>query len=114
MVSFYMDVNVEGPITRGLRQRGIDVMTAQEDGTDELPDEQLLDRAAVLGRLVFTHDDDFLAEASRRQSEGVPFIGVLYIHQRDTLVGRCINDLETVASASDLDEYANQVRYLPL
>ncbi len=114
MVSFYMDVNVEGPITRGLRQRGVDVLTAQEDGMGELPDEQLLDRAAALGRIVFTHDDDFLAEASRRQSEGVSFIGVLYIHQRDVLIGRCINDLETVASASNLDEYANQVRYLPL
>lgn len=113
-VKYYMDVNVEGAITRGLRQRGVDVLTAQEDGRYETLDEQLLDRAAELGRLIFTHDDDFLAEANRRQKEQHSFVGVIYIHQNSTDIGRCVDDLETIALASELEEYANQVRYLPL
>jgi len=32
MLAFYMDHQVRGQITRGLRQRGIDVITAYEDG----------------------------------------------------------------------------------
>lgn len=114
MISFYMDVHVDIAITRGLRRRGVDVLTAQEDGTATLDDPLLLDRAGTLKRLLFTQDDDFLAEANRRQTEGVYFIGVLYLHQLDTVIGRCIDDLETISLASELEEYANKVRYLPL
>ena len=114
MVSFYMDVHVAIAITRGLRRRGVDVLTAQEDGAATFEDSLLLDRAGVLRRLLFTQDDDFLAEANRRQAEGIYFVGVLYLHQLDTVIGRCIDDLETITLASELGEYANKVRYLPL
>jgi predicted nuclease of predicted toxin-antitoxin system len=62
-----MDVHVPAAITRALRRSGIDVLTAQEDGTAELDDPALLDRAGELGRIVFTRDRDFLVEAVRRQ-----------------------------------------------
>ncbi len=114
MVAFYMDVHVNKAITLGLRRRGVDVRTAQEDGSATLADPDLLDRAAALGRLIFTQDDDFLAEAHRRQRAGEYFVGVLYIHQRDAQIGQCVSDLETIALASELEEYANEVRYLPL
>ncbi len=114
MVAFYMDVHVNKAITLGLRRRGVDVLTAQEDGSATLADPALLDRAAVLGRLIFTQDDDFLAEAHRRQTADEYFVGVLYIHQRDAQIGQCVSDLETIALASELEEYANEVRYLPL
>jgi hypothetical protein len=42
------------------------VLTAQEDGTGELPDPELLDRATELGPVLFTQDDDLLREAKRR------------------------------------------------
>lgn len=35
MLSFYMDHHVFSSITRGLRERGIDVLTAEEDGCAE-------------------------------------------------------------------------------
>lgn len=114
MVSFYMDVHVKEAITRGLRRRGVDVLTAQEDGTATLDDALLLDRAATLSRLIFTQDEDFLVEASRRQTNGAYFVGVVYIHQLQATIGQCVDDLETIAFASELEEYEGQVRYLPL
>jgi predicted nuclease of predicted toxin-antitoxin system len=66
MRGFYFDENVPGAIVEGLRQRGIDVLTAQEDGFDETPDPLVLDRAGELGRVLFTRDDDFLREAAAR------------------------------------------------
>jgi predicted nuclease of predicted toxin-antitoxin system len=57
-----MDVNVSYPIAEGLRERRVDVLTAQEDGTREMEDAELLDRASALGRVLVTHDDDFLAK----------------------------------------------------
>jgi hypothetical protein len=32
-LSLYMDVHVPAAITAGLRRRGVDVLTSQEDGT---------------------------------------------------------------------------------
>jgi len=37
MITFYMDHNVPRAITAGLRLRGIDVITAYEDGADRSP-----------------------------------------------------------------------------
>jgi predicted nuclease of predicted toxin-antitoxin system len=78
-VSFplYMDHHVPRVITQGLRARGVDVLTAFEDGTDRLSDSDLLDRAGQLGRVLFTQDYDFLAETARRQQQGKFFRGVI-------------------------------------
>ena len=42
-------------ITSGLRRRGIDVLSAYEDGAHELEDVALLDRAGKLSRVLFSH-----------------------------------------------------------
>jgi hypothetical protein len=55
-----MDVHVKAAITAGLRQRGIDVLTAQEDGANRLDDDRLLERATALQRVLFSQDDDLL------------------------------------------------------
>jgi hypothetical protein len=50
-VKLYMDVHVRRAVTQGLRRRGVDVVTAQEDRNSRLPDRLLLDRAQrCLGR----------------------------------------------------------------
>lgn len=80
-VRLYMDVHVRRAVTAELRLRGVDVLTAQEDGTGELPDPELLDRATELGRVLFTQDDDLLREAKRRQQTGESFAGIIFAHQ---------------------------------
>ncbi len=79
-VALYMDVQVHDAITAGLRPRGVDVLTAQEDGARRLPDPALLDRATALGRVLFSQDDDLLSEAARRQRSREFFAGVIYTH----------------------------------
>ena len=109
-----MDEQVPGPITRGLRTRGVDVITAQEDGYDAAPDPEVLDRAGELGRVVFTRDDDFLREGTRRLRGRESFIGVIYSHQMNLSIGECIRELELIAFATETKEYLNRVEYLPL
>lgn len=65
----YLDVCVKKAVATGLRLREVDVLTAQEDGMRELSDAELLDRSIALGRLLFSHDTDFLAIAHQRQGE---------------------------------------------
>lgn len=48
-VALYMDVHVPWAVTVALRERGVDVITAQEDNCAELDDEDLLRRASRLG-----------------------------------------------------------------
>ncbi len=57
-IALYMDVHVHRAITTGLRMRGVDVITAQEDGYRRALDPDLLDRATALGRVLFSQDDD--------------------------------------------------------
>ena len=109
-----MDEHVPRAITTGLRLRGVDVITAQEDGRAATLDSDILDRATSLGRIVFTCDEDFLREAHRRQIVGQQFGGVAYIHQQAISVGRCIQDLELIAVLHDPPDGQNRVIYLPL
>ena len=100
VVSLYMDQHVPRAITIGLRLRGIDVITAFEDGAGEMIDSELLDRAAEMGRILFTQDDDLLTEAAQRQKEGTFFNGVVYAHQLRISIGACINDSYSTISLS--------------
>jgi predicted nuclease of predicted toxin-antitoxin system len=60
-VRFYMDHNVQGAVVDALRVRGVDCLTAQEDGTKTLEDDSVLERATKLGRVLVMHDKDFFA-----------------------------------------------------
>ena len=73
-----------------------------------------MDRANELGRVLFTRDDDLLREAGTRQMEGRTFTGVIYTHQARLTVGECIRDIEFIAQAGEVEDFANQVLYLPL
>jgi hypothetical protein len=114
VIRLYMDENVEGAITRGIRRRGCDVLTTQDDGQGGVDDPPLLDRAGELGRVMFSRDDDMLKEATRRQRLGESFIGVIYAHQLRVSIGQCVTDLTTLAQHGEPDEFVDRVRYLPL
>lgn len=109
-----MDVHVRWAITDGLRRRGVDVLTAQQDGAARLDDSPLLDRVTELGRVLFSQDEDLLQEASRRQSANEPFSGVIYSHQLRITIGQAIRDLELIAKVFELEDITNRVEYIPL
>ena len=113
-VSIYMDENVPSGITDGLRRRGVDVLTAQEDGRGAAPDPQVLDRATALGRVLFTRDQDFFAEAAQRQAAGESFSGVIYAAQTEVTIGKCVEDLELIAVAGEPEDHRDRVVYLPI
>ncbi len=108
-----MDVNVPGLVTSQLRQRKIDVLTAQEDAANQMEDEALLARARQLDRILFTLDADFLAITQRWLSTGREFNGVLF-GTRQLAINAYIADLELISRLTLPSEWVNKVGYLPL
>jgi len=113
-LAFYMDVHIPAAVTRGLRLREVDVVTAQEDGHQQADDSMLLDRATELGRILVSQDDDLLAEAVLRQRQNRPFTGVIYGHQLEVTIGRLVADLDLISKAGTPEDLAGRVEYLPL
>ena len=109
-----MDVHVPAAVTHALLLRNVDVITAQLDGTTQLDDPDLLDRARQLNRVLVSQDEHLLAEAARRQRDGLPFAGLIYAHQLSTTIGRFIRDLELLAVAGEPEDFDGRVEFLPL
>lgn len=106
-------VHIPKAITNGLRVRGVEVLTAQDDGTITLSDAELLTRATELGRPLFSQDDDLLAEAHARLLVGEDFAGVIYSHQLSSPIGRCIEDLELIAKTCEEEDMLNNIEFIP-
>ena len=70
-VRLYFDVHVDKAIHDQLRLRGVDVLRAQDDGTAERSDEELLRRTTELGRLIFTQDLRFKGPRSGKGTPGI-------------------------------------------
>jgi Domain of unknown function (DUF5615) len=112
-VGLYLDVHVPRAIAEQLRRGGVDVVTAIEDGSDRLSDEELLDRAASLDRVSFTQDIRFKALAEDWERQGRPFAGMVFGHQRGATIGKYVSDLELVAKASDLADWVGVIEHFP-
>jgi len=113
-IVLYFDEHVPRAVAHGLRLRGVDVITVQDDDRRGIADHLLLDRATELGRPLFTQDEDLLAEAHLRQKAGTHFSGVIYAPQLRVTIGICVRDLHLIAEAMEADELANRVEFIPL
>lgn len=112
-VPLYFDHNVDIANISGLRGRGVDVLTAQEDGTTTLDDEPLLMRASELGRVLVSNDKDFSAITAQWLRDGKHFTGIVRTRQEGISIGSMIHDLEIIASIMEPDEMVDQVMYAP-
>ena len=112
-VLLYMDVHVPWAITDQLRRRGVDVLTAAEDRSERLSDADLLQRAADLGRVVFTQDIRFKSLAESWQGQGHSFAGLIFGHQLRGSIGQYVENLELIAFASEPEDWKNVVQHLP-
>jgi Domain of unknown function (DUF5615) len=113
-VPLYLDVHVPRSIAVQLRRRNVDVLTAIEDGCDTLTDEELLERARTLGRVLFTQDIRFKALAQDWQRQGRRFAGLLFGHQHGATLGKYVTDLEIVAKVTESADWLDIVEHLPL
>lgn len=113
MLAFLMDQHIHLAITEGLRRRGIDVLTAFEDGRSDADDEVLLQRATDLNRIFVSQDQDLLRITAEWRRTGRTFAGVAFGIQQDLDIGGTIEYLELTAHAMSPEEIRNNVVYIP-
>lgn len=106
-IRYYTDEHVHRAVIRGLRQRGVDVLTVPEAGTLGESDEYHLALAVREGRVVFTQDDDFL----RLAASGHGHTGIVYARQK-VPIGDVIAGLMLIYQVLDADEMRGHVEFL--
>ena len=70
--------------------------------------------ARILGRVVYTQDDDFLAIAHEWLLNSREFAGVVYAAQLGITIGQAIRDLELIAGVLEPAEIANRIEFIPI
>jgi predicted nuclease of predicted toxin-antitoxin system len=75
-LTLYVDECVDARIIAGLRRRGVDLVTAGEQGLLSASDAAQMERAVALGRALVTADQDFLVIVRDMHARGAPFPGV--------------------------------------
>lgn len=113
-IRFYADENYDGKIVRGLRARGIDVLTVVEDQHNGSSDDVIFQRASELDRVLLSHDDDMLRIAYRWQHDGLEFSGLIYSHAERATVRQCIENLDPIWQFETAEQYISRIEYLPL
>ena len=108
-----MDVHIPAEITERLRAAGVEVLTAQEDGSDRLSDDRLIDRAAALGFEIFTNDNDFLVLAANRQKSGLQFGCIFFARQDNCRCREYAEWLEAYCTLESPPEVRNRVIFIP-
>lgn len=107
-IRFYLDQHVPSLVARGLRQRGVDVLTAQEAGRCALSDCEQLAFAAGEGRVMVTFDADYLQLATA----GVEHAGIAYCHPTKYDARHLLRVLLVLHGVMDGAEMRNHVEYL--
>ncbi|MEO8214690.1 MAG: DUF5615 family PIN-like protein [Myxococcales bacterium] len=105
------DECIDGRITAGLRRRGVDVVTAADEQLLGASDDQQMERATALGRVILTADEDFFVIVRDRLARNVAFPGLMFV-KAHTDVGRAIRAIVHTAAAIDPDAQ-NWIKWLP-
>ena len=113
---FLADHDLNEHILDGVARRepSIEFTRARELGLGNAPDAEVLEYASLNRMLVVSHDVNTMpAHAYARLATGQPLSGLLMV-QQDHPIGPIIDSLILIWSASEAEEWENQVSFLPL
>jgi predicted nuclease of predicted toxin-antitoxin system len=107
-IRLFFDQHQPSGVARGLRRRGVDVLTAQEAGRCGLPDPNQLQFATAEDRVIMTFDADYLA----LHASGVAHAGIVWCRATKYTIGQLIQFLFLLHQVADRDGMRNFVEYL--
>jgi hypothetical protein len=113
---FLADHDLNEHILDGLlrREPAAEVIRARDVGLADRPDPDVLAYAAREGWLLISHDVNTMpGHAAARLDGGQGIAGLLMVRQTQP-IGPVIESLVLIWSASEAEEWQNQIRFLPL
>ncbi|MBI3979181.1 MAG: DUF5615 family PIN-like protein [Chloroflexi bacterium] len=106
-VRFQLDEHVPHAVAEALRRRGIDVLTAAEAGRLGAPDPELRAHASAAGRVLVTHDADFLRQHQQHQHAGIA-----YCQQGARTIGELVAGLVLIYEVLESEEMVGRLEFL--
>jgi predicted nuclease of predicted toxin-antitoxin system len=106
-VRYYFDEHVASAVAKGLRRRGIDVLTVPETRTMGGEDPDQLALANRLGRVFFTHDADHLNLAAAGQAHS----GIVFA-SRQMPVGDSIRALILIHQVLTAEDLIGKIEFI--
>lgn len=116
MLRLLIDQDLDHVILRGLLLRvpNLDVITAHQVGLSKASDPEVLSWAAEQERIIVTHDRRTMPyHAASRIARAEKVAGIVVV-SRQLPISQVINDLEIIVSCSDMIEWENVIKHLPL
>jgi len=113
---FLADENIYQDLVVGLTRRlsALDIVRVQDVGLRTLDDPTILQWAAEEGRVLISRDIKTIPNfAHERVATGLVMPGVLVLAPGVSMAV-AISDLSVIAGATEADEWADRVVYLPL
>lgn len=107
-IRLHLDESCRTVLADGLRLRGIDVTTSSDAGLLGAIDSVQLAHACREGRVLLTHDTDFLAI----HKSGIAHAGIVYCHQSRHSLGEMIRRLLVLWSTREAPEMVDRLIYL--
>ncbi|MBW4672115.1 MAG: DUF5615 family PIN-like protein [Cyanomargarita calcarea GSE-NOS-MK-12-04C] len=107
-IRFHLDENVDPDVALALHRQGIDVTTTREMGLFGQPDEVQLAFACSQGRVIVTHDTDFLKLASQSAEHW----GVAFCKKNARSLGEIIRSLVLIYEVFTSGEMRGWIEYL--
>lgn len=107
-IRFHLDEHIKTAIAYALRRQEIDVTTTVEAKLRTASDESQLEYASREGRVLVTHDDDFL----RLSSYNINHAGIAYCHQESRSIGEIIKTLILMYEVYTAEDMRGRVEYL--
>lgn len=107
-IRFHLDENCDPRIAAGLRLHGVDLTTTPEAGLSRASDEDQLRFAISEGRVIVTHDADFL----RMDAAGAGHSGIAYVRPEKRSLDEAIRLLVLIWELLEPAEMRGYVEYL--
>ena len=107
-IRFHLDEGCNPRIAAGLQQRGVTVTTTAAAGLSGASDQDQLAYALAHGRVIVTHDADFL----RLHAAGARHAGIIYSSSQHRSLGDVIRLLVLVWELVESAEMIDRVEFL--